>query len=114
MMRLTLLAAILLAAPLQAQELSLPATVAGEVGAFIVVKADTPDSLVKWRVVDAGLNLFPQELQKDTKVAVVVSLRPGRYRILAVSAKDGIPSDIAECTVVIGGAPPTPVPPGPT
>lgn len=100
-----------LAATAAAQGVKLPATVSGEIGDFVVIKAETGDAAVKWYVVDKGLKLFPQELQNDTKKAVVIALSPGRYRILAVSATDGVPSDFAECEVVIGGVAPTPVPP---
>lgn len=107
----SLLLVLCLALPAAAQGVKLPATVTGEVGDFVVVKAETTDTVVKWYVIDKGLKLFPQELQNDTKKAVVIALTPGRYRLLAVSAKDGIPSDYAECEVNIGGVqPPTPGP----
>jgi hypothetical protein len=113
-MRSALLATLLClhGCPILAQEVRLPTQVTGDVGDFVVVTADTEDSVVKWFVVDKGLKLFPQELQNDTKKAVVIALTPGRYRLLAVSAKDGTPSDFAECAVVIGGV--VPVPPGPS
>lgn len=100
-----------LAAPVLGQ-VTLPPQVTGDVGDFVVVTADTPDPVVKWFVIDKGLKLFPQELQNDTKKAVVIALTPGRYRLLAVSAKDSIPSDYAECVISIGGVIPVP-PPGP-
>lgn len=113
MKRLALLF-MLLAVPIgYAQELSLPIGVRGDVGDFIVVNAETTDSHVKWYVVDSGLKLFPQELQNDTKRAVVIALKAGNYRLLAVSAKGDVPSNIAECVVTIGNPPPDPVPPPP-
>lgn len=110
------LAALLLlafAVPALAQEVKLPAEIRGDTGTFIEVKATTTDSLVKWKSVDAGLMLFPAHLLKDSKVAVVLAMKDGRYRLLAVSAKDGTPSDFAECVVTIGTPLPVPVPPGP-
>lgn len=96
-----------------AQEVKLPAEVRGPVGSFIVVTATTTDTLVKWHSVDSGLNLFPPQLLRDSKIAVVTALVPGRYRLLAVSAKSDTPSDFAQCVVVIGDAPPGPNPPQP-
>lgn len=104
-----------------AQEVKLPTGVTGEPGDFVVVQAETADAQVSWYSVDSALKLFPTALLKDSKAAVVVSLRPGKYRLLAVSAKDGVPSPFAECVVTITGpAPPvvvvppdTPDPPGP-
>lgn len=98
-----------------AQFVTLPATVEGEVNDFVTIEAKTDDQVVKWKTPDQGLKLFPTHLLKDTKTAIVIAAQPGRYRLYAVSAKDGVPSDFAECTIVIGGAPPipVPVPPGP-
>ncbi len=99
-----------------AQAVKIPAEVTGAVGSFVVIQAETTDPLVKWHSIDAGLNLFPPQLLKDSKIAVVTALVPGRYRLLAVSAKGDTPSDYAECLVIVGNAPPvppTPVPPGP-
>jgi hypothetical protein len=68
---------------------------------------------VRWRAIDPGLNLFPVELLKDTRTAVVVAVQPGRFRLLAWSAVNGAPTDAAECVVVISGPIPPPTPPGP-
>lgn len=107
---LILAALLLLPGSLWAQSVKLPSEVKGSVGAFVVVTAETEDKLVKWFSVDGSLNLFPPHLLKDSKIAVVTALVPGRYRLLAVSAKGDTPSDFAECVVVIGGAPPIPPP----
>ena len=117
-MRKQLLAVLLALAPLGvwAQEVKLPAEIKGKPGEFVVISATTTDPQVKWFGIDAGLNLFPAQLLKDSKTAVVTALVPGRYRVLAVSAKGDMPSEFAECLVVIGDAPPVvviPVPPGP-
>jgi hypothetical protein len=68
---------------------------------------------VKWHSVDPGLNLFPPQLLRDSKIAVVTALAPGRYRLLAISAKGDQPSDFAQCVIIIGDAPPVTVPPDP-
>lgn len=111
------LTGLLLCSPLVAQEIKLPAEIKGMPGEFVVIKAETTDPTVRWFGIDSGLNLFPAHLLKDSKTAVVTALVSGRYRILAVSAKGDIPSEFAECLVVIGNPPPTPPPgpgPGPT
>ena len=94
--------------------LKLPAEVRGAPGEFVRVPAETTGKAVSWYVVDAGLNLFPIELQKSTLTAVVTTVRPGRYRLLAYTAKGDAPSLPAVCVVIIGDAPPGPGPePGP-
>jgi hypothetical protein len=99
-----------------AADLKLPANVRGDPGTFVQVQANTSGTTVRWYVLDPGLNLFPVNLLKDTKTAVVTGTAPGAYRLLAyTSDKDG-PSDPAVCTVTIGppGPGPGPVPPQPT
>ena len=111
---LAMAAIIVCALPAAAQEIQLPAEVKGNVGEFLKVPATTQGAVVRWRAVDAGLNLFPVELLKDTRTAVVVAIVPGRYRLLAWSALNGVPTEAAECVVVVAGpAPPPPNPPGP-
>lgn len=94
-------------------DLKLPSEVKGPVGAFITVKAETNGKTVKWTAIDPGLNLFPTDLLKDTRTAVVSAAAPGRYRVLAVTAAGDEPSDIQICTVLIGETPNPPIPPGP-
>jgi hypothetical protein len=91
--------------------IQLPASVAGNVGAFIQVPATTTGTAVKWFSVDGGLNLFPTNLLKDTKVAVVTSPTAGSFRLLAWTSDQTGPSDAAVCIVTIGtpGPPPSPV-----
>lgn len=92
-------------------DLTLPKTVTGEPGAFIQVPATTDGKIVKWYAIDPGLNLFPTDLLKDTKTAVVTSPNAGSYRLLAYT--DG-PSDPAVCTVVVRTPSPLPPLPGPS
>lgn len=109
-----LLVLLLLASPLSAQSVKLPIEVKGAVGAFIQVPAETQDPYVSWLSLDAGLNMFPTNLLKDTKTAVVTSVKAGRYRVTCVSAKGDKPSEFAYTTVIVGDAPPVPpIPPGP-
>ncbi len=93
------------------QSVRLPPEVKGAVGAFIQIAAETQDPYVSWLSMDAGLNLFPTSLLKDTKTAVVTTTQPGRYRVSAVSAKDSKPSEFAYTLVIVGD--PGPIPPVP-
>lgn len=94
-------------------DLKLPDKVTGNPGTFVKVPATTTGTVVRWYALDSGLNLFPVELLKDTKTAVVTG-PAGTYRLLAyTSDKDG-PSDPAVCVVVLGDPPPPPGPPPPT
>ncbi len=96
---------------------TLPAEVAGEVSAFVTVRATvTAESKgVKYVPIDAGLSVFPSDLLTDKTVTVVVASKPGRYRVLAYSGNGDGPSEPAQTVVVIGGAvkppPVDPVPP---
>jgi len=101
------------ASPCWAQEVKLPAEVAGDVGQFIRIPASADGPQVRWYAISPGLNVFPVELLKDSKTCVVTAAQPGRYRLIAWTAKSNVPSLAAEVVVVVGGVPPTPVPPTP-
>jgi hypothetical protein len=60
-------------------------------------------------VLDAGLNLFPVELLRDTTTAVVSANNPGKFRVLAYAAKGDQASKPVITTVIIGD-PPEPMP----
>lgn len=94
---------------------TLPAEVRGEVGAFVVIQAQTDGKAVRFVPLDAGLSVFPSELLNNRKVTVVVAAKPGKYRILAYSAAGDEPGEPAFTTVIIGNPQPEPppVPPGP-
>ena len=94
---------------------SLPKEVSGEVGDFIRVKSDTDCKEVRWYAADRGLRLFPPDLLRDSRTAIVSSASPGRYRLIAWTARADIPSLAAECLVVVGqpGPGPGPDPPPP-
>ena len=99
--------------PASTQTVKLPAEVRGDPGGLTIVKAGTDCAELRWVVLDPGLSLIPPELLKDTKTAVVMSGRAGRYRLLAYGAIKDKVSDPAICVVVIGEMPPTPIPPDP-
>lgn len=113
MRRLSVALVLFLAATASGQTITLPAEVKGNPEAFLSVPATTDGKVVRWVTMDAGLNVFPVELLKDSKTAVVTGPK-GRYRLLAYTAVGDVPSAPAICVVVIGEAPPVPpVPPGP-
>lgn len=106
-----------------AQNVSLPSETKGEVGAFIKVPASTNGKEVRWYSPDKGLQVFPVELLKDSKTAIVTANVPGRYRLVAWTAVGDIPSDPAICVIIVGDAPtpgpgpgpnPDPIPPTPS
>lgn len=114
-MRRALLLLLLLAAPCWSQKVELPAEVKAEPGTFAVVTATTDCKTLQWVSLDQGLSLIPPELLRDSKAAVVMAGRSGRYRLLAYGALGDAPSRPAITTVVVGEVPPGPGPgPGPT
>lgn len=103
------LTAVLLWAVPAWDQIALPEKASGDVGEFVTVKAETKAAVVGWYVPDKGLALFPVDLLKDTKTAVVVAKAPGTYRLVAYAEVDKKPVH-AVVVVVVGGVP---VPPDP-
>jgi len=93
--------------------------VRGYVGDWLVLRADTPGEIVRWKAVDRGIRIAPPELVlRDSRTTLATASRPGVYRVHAVTAVDGIPSLIVEFQIHVsddtpGPTPPGPVPPGP-
>jgi hypothetical protein len=99
-----------------AQDLKLPPKIEGHPGEFLKIPAETAGAVVRWRVLDPGLNLFPMELLRDTKTAVAVAIQPGKFRVLAWTSIKDVPTEAAECLVIVGNGPgpaPPPEPPAP-
>lgn len=94
------------------QQVTLPSEIHGQPGAFISIPSSTDCKSVQWVVLDAGLNLFPVELLRDTTTAVVSASSPGKFRVLAYAAKGDQASKPSITTVIIGDAP-EPVQPDP-
>jgi len=93
------------------QQVTLPPEIHGQPGAFISIPSVTDCKSVQWVVLDAGLNLFPVELLRDTTTAVVSANSPGKFRVLAYAAKGDAASKPSITTVIIGDPPePTPAP----
>ena len=91
------------------QQVTLPQEIYGQPGQFISIPSATDCKSVQWVVLDAGLNLFPVELLRDTTTAVVSANNPGKYRVLAYAAKGDVASKPVITTVIIGD-PPEPAP----
>ena len=91
------------------QQVTLPQEIYGKPGAFISIPSVTDCKSVQWVVLDAGLNLFPVELLRDTTTAVVSANNPGKFRVLAYAAKGDVASKPVITTVIIGD-PPEPAP----
>jgi hypothetical protein len=92
-------------------QLTLPATLAGDVGSFITVAATTEGKAVKFVAIDSGLQVFPAGLLVNPKATVVVANRPGRFRLLAYSSIGDVPTDPVVLVVIVGNQPgPVPVP----
>ena len=91
------------------QQVTLPQEIYGQPGAFISIPSVTDCKSVQWVVLDAGLNLFPVELLRDTTTAVVSANSPGKFRVLAYAAKGDVASKPVITTVIIGD-PPEPMP----
>lgn len=93
-----------------------PLEVKGVVGEFITVRAESKNP-VQWHSVDKGLKLFPVELLRDTKTAIVTATKPGRYELLCWTAEGNEPSRAAKVVTVVvddnGPTPPDPTPPTP-
>lgn len=110
-----LIAVLFFATPLYAVDIKVPDTVKGQPSTFIQIKAETTGKVVKWKSLDPDLSLFPTDLLKDTKTAVVVALRPGKFRLVAVTAAGDEPSDLALVVIdTTDGKPTPPNPPTPT
>lgn len=91
------------------QQVTLPPEIYGQPGQFISIPSVTDCKSVQWVVLDAGLNLFPVELLRDTTTAVVSANSPGKFRVLAYAAKGDVASKPVITTVIIGD-PPEPAP----
>lgn len=89
---------------------TLPAELRIPPGRMLKLHAETDGERVCWALAasDADLVPFP-----DGKVALFCSPKPGRYVVLAWTAKANVPSEAARCTIIVGDdpAPPTPVDP---
>lgn len=111
------LAAGLFAPPAAADDPPPPLRVAdvrAVAGDWIVLRADTEGRVVRWKALDRGLRLAPPELAlRDPRTAVATAARPGRYRVVCVTARGDVPSEIVEFVVTVEADAPDPPGPGP-
>ncbi len=82
-----------------APTIALPNEAKGQPGRIVRLTAETAGKHVRWRLVsdDADLVPFP-----DGKVALFTAPKAGRYTVLAWTAVGDVPSDAAQCVVVVG------------
>lgn len=81
-------------------DIDLPKEVKGKVGDFIQINSKATTD-VEWYIIDPGVQFLPFDLLKDKKTAILFTLNPGRYRVLAWTAKDSKPSPAYLCLVTI-------------
>lgn len=119
---LALLAFAMATPSLLAQKVTLPSKLECEAREWLIVPAEVDGGVPKWEL-SPGLQevrldlVFPPEALKSMKGKVVKASAPGTYTVRAWNAKGDVASDIAVCTIVVGGTPPAPptppVPPAP-
>jgi hypothetical protein len=88
------------------------------VGDWIILRAETEGRVVRWKAIDRGLRIAPPELTlRDPKATLATAARPGKYRVVCVTAKGDVPSEIVEFVVTVEpdgpGPPPDPEPSDP-
>lgn len=100
--------------------IKLPNEIKGSVGEPVVIKSETNGRVVKWFTLDKNVKIFPSELLKDSKIAVAIAIAPGKYRVVAYTALNDTPSEVALANLIIAGNPgpdpdpdPEPNPPDP-
>lgn len=116
MKQLALILALLCPAMALGQSVTLPDTVTGLPGHFIVLKPLKVDGGVpKWRFDSALQEVDLSDLFEGVKAKgkIVTASAPGRYKYEAWNAKGDVASDIAVGWVVILGPTPPPIPPTP-
>jgi hypothetical protein len=98
------------------QRVELPPEIHATPGQFVTVRPTLVEGGgVEYYPLDPGLSVFPSSLLTDKSALVFTVYLPGRYRVLAYTAKADKPSPPAITTVVVGIGPgPNPNPgPGP-
>lgn len=113
-MKKALLLLLVLAAPIQAQTVRLPAELKGSPGIPIPIVAEADGVNVTWMTPDKGLVCVDGGFfGGDSKRAMLFGPQ-GMYRVWAITAKGDRVSPLAECRVTIGEPGPGPGPdPGP-
>lgn len=102
---------LLVLAQTPAPEVKLPAEIrASWPAGFVTLTAETNQKDVQWYSVSPEFQLVPREILKDSKYALGLPTKPGRYMVLAWVAEGGIPSKPAVCWIQVGDPGPMPPP----
>jgi hypothetical protein len=115
----TLFALVPFVLPLQAATDDPPALkvadVKAAVGDWILLRAETDGKVVRWKAIDRGLRIAPPELAlRDPRTTLATAGKPGKYRVVCVTAKGDVPSEIIEFVVTVeADGPDPPMPPEP-
>lgn len=94
--------------PISTPTVELDREVHGSSRGFIVVTAKTNGPVVHWVALDPGLTLIPPQLLRDSKTAVLMAEKAGRYRLLAYTALADSPSPPTITTIIVDAASPAP------
>lgn len=86
----------------------LPSVVKGDAGKLIEVAAETTGKVVRWESLDDDLLLTPPG-STDAKIWVI-ACKAGKYRLIAWTAVDGVPSPLSRCEIQVGNGPEPPAP----
>ena len=103
----SLLFALVCLQPSAEPQVRLPAEVAAPVGRIVKLTAEADGPRVRWYCPDADADLLPFP---DSLCAAFAAAKPGRYRVLAWTAKGDVPGPPAVCVVRVDGPPPPPDP----
>lgn len=101
---------LLWASPIWAATVTLPTTLAAKPGRLIKITATTDGKVVRWINGSLDADLIPMESGLS---AIFSSPNPGKYLIYAYTAAADVPSEPAQCLVVVGDPGPGPAPPIP-
>ncbi|CAB4161088.1 hypothetical protein UFOVP731_31 [uncultured Caudovirales phage] len=84
------------------QEIKFPVEISGNTGEFIAIRGECTGKSIRYYAIDSGISVFPASLLSDPKATVVTSTNPGKYRILAYTCFNDVPSEPVVVTVFIG------------
>jgi hypothetical protein len=97
------------AAP-QPPDFTLPATINAEPGDAVALRPQTKGRYIVFYPLDKGLTIIPADMLSTKTGTVCWAAKSGRYRILAYTAVNNVPSLPVVCTIIVGDAPPPPNP----